>query len=41
MTEEWESQVAKKLPENAYRELEEGEEYVPMVPPGVAVPETR
>ncbi|HUU83636.1 MAG TPA: OPT/YSL family transporter [Phycisphaerae bacterium] len=28
-----------KFPENAYRELEPGETYVPMVPPDMAVPE--
>jgi putative OPT family oligopeptide transporter len=28
-----------KFPENAYRELKPGETYVPMVPPGVTVPE--
>jgi putative OPT family oligopeptide transporter len=28
-----------KFPENAYRELKPGEEYVPMVPPSVTVPE--
>ena len=28
-----------KFPENAYRELKPGEKYVPMVPPGVMVPE--
>ncbi len=32
-------QIAEKLPENAYRELKPGEEYVPMVPPGVKAPE--
>lgn len=32
-------QIAKKLPENAYRELKPGEVYVPMVPPDVTVPE--
>lgn len=39
MTEEWESKIAKQLPENAYRELKEGEKYVPMVPPEVQAPE--
>jgi uncharacterized oligopeptide transporter (OPT) family protein len=34
-----EPQVSNKLPENAYRELKPGEAYVPMVPPGVRVPE--
>lgn len=28
-----------KFPENAYRELKPGEEYVPMIPPNVSVPE--
>jgi putative OPT family oligopeptide transporter len=28
-----------KLPENAYRELKPGETYVPMIPPGMTVPE--
>ncbi|HNQ24352.1 MAG TPA: OPT/YSL family transporter [Phycisphaerae bacterium] len=28
-----------KFPENAYRELKPGEEYVPMIPPNVRVPE--
>ncbi|MCH8966727.1 MAG: oligopeptide transporter, OPT family [Planctomycetes bacterium] len=28
-----------KFPENAYRELKPGEEYVPMIPPGTTVPE--
>ncbi len=28
-----------KFPENAYRELRPGEKYVPMVPPGMTVPE--
>ncbi len=28
-----------KFPENAYRELKPGEEFVPMVPPGATVPE--
>jgi putative OPT family oligopeptide transporter len=32
-------EVATRLPENAYRELKPGETYVPMVPPGVVVPE--
>ena len=32
-------QIQTKLPENAYRELKPGETYVPMVPPGVRVPE--
>ncbi|MBD3178742.1 MAG: hypothetical protein GF417_03605 [Candidatus Latescibacteria bacterium] len=31
---------AKGLPENAYRELEPGEEYVPYIPADKAVPET-
>ena len=31
--------VQSKLPENAYRELKPGEEYVPMVPSNVTVPE--
>jgi len=39
MAEEWESKIAKKLPENAYRELKDGEKYVPMTPPDVAAPE--
>jgi putative OPT family oligopeptide transporter len=39
MAEEWESKIAQRLPENAYRELKEGEEYVPMVPPDVKAPE--
>ncbi len=34
-----EPEVQTKFPENAYRELKPGEEYVPMVPPGVTVPE--
>ncbi|MGB2984618.1 MAG: OPT/YSL family transporter [Phycisphaerae bacterium] len=33
------SQTQHKFPENAYRELKPGETYVPMVPPGVTVPE--
>ncbi len=33
------SPMPTKFPENAYRELKEGEEYVPMVPPGMKVPE--
>ena len=32
-------QIRDTLPENAYRELKPGEEYVPMVPPGVTAPE--
>ena len=28
-----------KFPENAYRELKPGEEYVSIVPPNVSVPE--
>ncbi|MCH8147528.1 MAG: OPT/YSL family transporter, partial [Planctomycetes bacterium] len=32
-------QIQTKLPENAYRELRPGEEYVPMVPPNVTAPE--
>ena len=32
-------QIQTKLPENAYRELKPGEEYVPMVPPNVTAPE--
>ncbi len=32
-------QIKSELPENAYRELKPGEEYVPMVPPGVTAPE--
>ncbi|MFH1420183.1 MAG: OPT/YSL family transporter, partial [Planctomycetota bacterium] len=32
-------QTGFKFPENAYRELKPGEEYVPMVPPNVTVPE--
>ncbi len=32
-------QTYTKFPENAYRELKPGEEYVPMVPPGATVPE--
>ncbi|MEE9473228.1 MAG: OPT/YSL family transporter [Acidimicrobiia bacterium] len=32
-------QTFTKFPENAYRELKPGEEYVPMVPPGATVPE--
>jgi len=39
MAEEWESKIAKQLPENAYRELKAGEKYVPMVPPEVQAPE--
>lgn len=31
--------VLTRLPESAYRELKPGETYVPMVPPGVSVPE--
>ncbi len=34
-----EPQTYTKFPENAYRELKPGEEYVPMVPPGATVPE--
>ena len=34
-----EPEVQSHLPENAYRELKEGETYVPMVPPNVTVPE--
>ena len=33
------SPMPTKFPENAYRELAEGEKYVPMVPPGMTVPE--
>lgn len=33
------TEVATRLPESAYRELKPGETYVPMVPPGVIVPE--
>lgn len=32
-------EIQTKFPENAYRELKEGETYVPMVPPNVTVPE--
>lgn len=32
-------QTYTKFPDNAYRELKEGETYVPMVPPGATVPE--
>lgn len=32
-------EIATRLPENAYRELAPGEEYVPMVPPEARVPE--
>ncbi len=32
-------QIRDSLPENAYRELKPGEEYVPMVPPNVTAPE--
>lgn len=34
-----EPQIQTKLPENAYRELNPGETYVPMVPPNVTAPE--
>ncbi len=34
-----EPDIQTKLPENAYRELKPGEQYVPMVPPHVTVPE--
>ena len=34
-----ESDVATRLPENAYRELKPGETYMPMVPPYESVPE--
>ena len=34
-----EPQQFTKFPENAYRELKPGEEYVPMVPPTATVPE--
>jgi len=33
------AQAALKFPENAYRELKPGEQFVPMVPPHVSVPE--
>ncbi len=39
MADEWQSKIAKKLPENAYRELKEGESYTSMVPPDVNAPE--
>ncbi|MCG3136454.1 MAG: hypothetical protein HJJLKODD_00287 [Phycisphaerae bacterium] len=39
MAEAWESQVATKLPDNAYRELKPGETYTPMVPAHVKAPE--
>ena len=32
-------QIQDKLPENAYRELKPGEQYVPMIPPNVTAPE--
>ena len=34
-----EPQISDKLPDNAYRELKPGEEYVPMIPAGVTAPE--
>ncbi|MCO6438919.1 MAG: OPT/YSL family transporter [Phycisphaerae bacterium] len=36
---ELDPRIQTSLPENAYRELKPGESYVPMVPPGVTVPE--
>ena len=34
-----EPETPTRLPENAYRELKPGEEYVPMIPPTMTVPE--
>jgi len=34
-----EPQISSNLPDNAYRELKPGEQYVPMVPPNVTAPE--
>lgn len=39
MSENTEQEQITGLPENAYRELKEGEEYQPVMPPGRAVPE--
>ena len=38
MSENTEQEQITGLPENAYRELKEGEEYQPVMPPGRAVP---
>ena len=39
MSDSTEPQISNTLPENAYRELKPGEEYVPMVPPNATAPE--